>query len=363
MTFWFIALSGFAFQVGADIPRYMVEYDSFSVKSINSISDILNFKDNRQPLWVLLEYVCHLISPNFVLFKIVIAIICNLTVSRFILKHSNYPFISLLFFGLLLYLNLNFNALRQFLAIALFLMGYDFMVDKKWIKYYTFAIGAFLFHFSAFILFFLPLLHFISINKRSIVIIAIALVVGVFIILQFDLLSVFYDFSITYSEFFTEEASTLTENYFGRDYNSTKANINGMILIALQVIVVIFIIIFNMRYSTNNQSFALKILLIYAVFIILNRAIPIVFTRLMQYFDIFYCCMLPGAFMALCKSMTKSKIIPIFIIILFSIQPIQTLVRENKQTGIPLIVQYSPYYSVFNPKIDPVRNAYFGSFQ
>ena len=125
MTVWLILLSGLAYQVGSDNPGYMYEYDSFSFKKIESIHDLINFKDNRQPLWVLLEYFCHSISPNFVLLKLVIAIFCNWVISRFILKHSLYPFTALLFYGLILYLNLNFNALRQLLAISFFLLGYD----------------------------------------------------------------------------------------------------------------------------------------------------------------------------------------------------------------------------------------------
>lgn len=362
MTVWLIVVSGFAFQVGADIPRYMREYDLFSIQSVFGFSDIISFKDNRQPLWIFLEYLCHSISPDFVLFKLVIAIICNWAVSHFISKHSNYPFISLLFFCLLLYLNLNFNALRQYLAIAFFLIGYDFLVDKNWVKYYSFATIAFLFHYSAIFLFLLPVIHLISISRRSVNIISIILIVSVFFILRLDLLNILYSFIIANSGLFTEEMSELTESYLGGNLEAGRANINGMILIALQVLVVIFIVVANMRNSVKSQSLILKLLIIYAILIILNRAVPIIFTRYMQYFEIFYCCMLPSAFIPICKRIARSSFIPFLIIALLSIMPVHTLMSENKRSGIPLIKQYSPYYSVFNPKVDPVRNAYFGSY-
>ena len=107
----------------------------------------------------------------------------------------------------------------------------------------------------------------------------------------------------------------------------------------------------------------LKMLLVYMLFVVLNRAIPVVFTRFMQYFDIFYCCLLPSAVIPLCRRFTKDNIAPVVIIALFALLPISTLLSENKKTGRPLMVQYYPYYSVFNPQIDPQRSMLFGAYR
>lgn len=235
MTVWLILLSGLAYQVGADIPGYMYEYDSLAVKKIESISDLFDFKDNRQPLWVLLEYVCHSISPYFVFFKLVIAIFCNWIISRFIFKHSLYPFTALLFYSLILYLNLNFNALRQLLAISFFLLGYDSLADRKWIKYYAWCVVALLFHSSAIICFLFPLLYFIPISKKSVIIISSILVVGVFFVLQSGLADLMIELVLNNTELMPDDYSELAEDYFV-DVESNEANLNGMILIAFQVL-------------------------------------------------------------------------------------------------------------------------------
>lgn len=362
MTIWLILLSGLAYQVGSDIPGYMYEYYSLSFKKINSISDIINFKDNRQPFWVLLEYSCHAISDSFWFFKMVIAIVCNWSISRFIYKHSLYPFVALLFYCLILFFNLNFNALRQSLAIAFFLMGYDSLVEKKWIKYYCFCICALLFHSSAFICFLLPLFHFIPINKKTIVIISAASLVGVFLILRFDMISYAYDFVLNNPALMPEEYADYAENFL-EDTESEQANIHGMIFIAFQVILLIIILIANLKLYGEQKSYMLKLFILYLILVILNRTIPIVFMRFLQYFDVFYCCLLVDAIIPLCRRVTRFKLAPYIIIAFFAIIPIRNLMSENKQSGRPLIVQYYPYYSIFNPQIDPQRSMLFGSYR
>lgn len=362
ITIWLILLSGFSYQVGSDIPGYMQEYHSFSFKKIESISDLFNFREQRQPLWVLLNYICHSISSNFVVLQLTIAAFCNWVISRFILKHSLYPFTTLLFYCLILYLNLNFNALRQFVAIAFFLMGYEALIDKRWLKYYALCLCAFLFHITAIICFFLPLLMLIPLNKKSIIIISSVLLIGTFYFLQLDVMDYAYDFVFSNANLMSDDFSELAERYI-EDKNSNEVSIFGMIFIALQILAFIFILIVNIKFNGREQSFMLKLLIVYMVFIVLNRAIPIVFTRFMQYFDIFYCCLLPSAVIPFCRRVTKLKMAPVFILAFFAIIPISTLMGENLQSGRPLIVQYYPYYSVFNPKIDPQRSFLFGSYR
>lgn len=362
MTLWLILLSGLAYQVGSDIPVYMDEYHTFSFTKIQDINDLINFKDNRQPLWVLLEYICFQISSNFVIFKLVISIICNLAITRFILKHSTFPFSTLLFYGLILYLNLNFNALRQCLAVAMFLTGYDALMEKKWLKYYALSLCAFLFHSSAFICFFLPVLHIIPFKKKSLAIISLSMLIGVFYMLQFDMIDYVYDLVLNNAGLMPGEYAEIAEEMLiGAE--SSEANIIGMIFIAFQVLLIVFIMFFNYKYHGEESTLMLKMLLVYMLFVVLNRAIPVVFTRFMQYLDVFYCCLLPSAVIPLCRRFTKDNIAPVVIIALFAILPISTLLSENKKTGRPLMVQYYPYYSVFNPQIDPQRSMLFGSYR
>ena len=113
MLIWFICVSGFAYNVGSDITIYMREYNNFGgIWKVNTFSDILKF-DNRQPGWVLLNVICASISRNFVLLKLVIAIFVNWTVFRFLRRHTKYVFTGIFFYAVILYLSLNFNALKN----------------------------------------------------------------------------------------------------------------------------------------------------------------------------------------------------------------------------------------------------------
>ena len=176
LLIWFISVSGFAYNVGSDIPAYMDEYDGFcQFFSFYSLSDIFTF-ENRQPAWVLLNIICGAISDNFLTLKLIIASFVNSCIFYFIKRRTRYYFLGVLFYSVFLYLNLNFNALRQSVSIAFFLLAYLDFADRKYGRYCAWAICAFLFHVSGIISFILPLLKYVRVNSKSLFLYGIILV-------------------------------------------------------------------------------------------------------------------------------------------------------------------------------------------
>lgn len=158
----FSLVSGLSYKVGSDVPIYMIEFDeiNWSYFTLNSIS-----LSQRQPLWTLLELLSKTFGNNFVLFKIFIAVFVNLCIFLFFKRNTKYIFSSLLLYYVYLYFDINFNVLRQSLSLAFFLIACDYLFKKKYNKSYLLIIISILFHNSAIVLIFVPLLALLPINK------------------------------------------------------------------------------------------------------------------------------------------------------------------------------------------------------
>lgn len=360
LFFWFVAVSGFAYNVGSDIPIYMYEYDSALWSNIHGFSDIIDFKERRQPGWVLLELICHSISSNFVILKLVVSLFCNWAVFRFIKRHSDYKFTSLLFYSLILYLHINFNSIRQGIAVGFFLIGLDYLFDGKMWKYLLMIACGWLFHNTIIICLLIPLFGRLKFSKTSLSIVSIIIVFSIFVLSRMNLQSFFYQ-ALSNSDFLTsEDAQNMVEGYFG-SATSRGASFIGLLVIAIRVAIIAIVtyVIYGVV-NENERKYIIICMVLYLVLTVLNRLVPVVFSRLLQFFDVIYVCVLPKAINEIGK-LSKSKIIVPILIVFFCINPIIVLRSTNRATGMPLMIQYAPYYSVFNPQIDPIRQSYFGS--
>lgn len=363
MMFWFIALSGFAYNVGSDTVVYMEEYEYAVWHSVHNLDDFLNYEVARQPGWLLLEFLCRSICSSFVFFKLIIAFFGNWAVFRFIKKHSSYLFISVLFYGLVFALHLNFNALRQFVAVGFFLVGYDYLVEKKWLKYYLFVFLAYMFHSSAIICAIFPLLSSLRLNKKRVIILGVFFIAGSFALLSLDMIDLVGGILFSNADLLSESLLERSEGYFGDNLESLSWSIFGMLRVAFFVTIYFLILFFNVsKEKTRNIDNSLY--LIFLLMYILNFCVPVLFFRFLFYVQPVFICLLPNAVTRLAEYFNTIKpVVVVLLLMLLSIEPVSSLFYVSEKRDVPVIVQYNPYYSVFNPKIDPVRNKYFGSYQ
>ena len=361
IMWWFICVSGFAYNVGSDIPIYMKWYDEISLNDYNSISDLIDHENHQMPGWTLLMIICKSISKNFLLPKLVISIFCNCVFFKFIKRHSQYPLITVLFYGLSLYLNMNFNALRQMIAVSIFLLSYEYLLNKKLLNYYLLVLLAYLFHSSAIVCLVFPILHLYHITKKTLFMTAFLVLLIAIIFLVSDFGNIINNILIVGSAYFTGDIAALAEMYLD-DISGSDLNFFGQINIIISLLIVIIIV--SVSYdSTNKDNMIYKLTLIYCLFYALNFSIGVVFSRLIYYVEFFYICILPFGIMQIAKKMFKKSLLIVILLLCFlAKRPIDNLYRVNPKYDYPLLVQYYPYYSVFNPKIDPLRNNLFGSY-
>lgn len=145
----FVCIYGFRVNVGVDYPTYLMYYDYFKI-AINSWSSILI--QNFEPGYVILNKIGFIIFNNeyavfltsgILIFALLYLIICQYkyTVNTTILIY--------VFF--MAYFGTSCNIVRQTIAMMIVVVGYKYVLEKKYFKYLFVCFVAFLFHKSALI--------------------------------------------------------------------------------------------------------------------------------------------------------------------------------------------------------------------
>jgi len=158
-----VCLAGFRYRIGNDTITYEKWFEtlpSFNRLTMNFLTD-----NSKESLFVLFNILIKSIFHKWVFAQIIHAIIINSIVFYFIKKYTSFVFTSVLIYFLWIFYDYNCEILRQSLASSIFLLSVDSLIEKKYLKYYSFAIIAFLFHNLAVVLFILPLIAFFRINK------------------------------------------------------------------------------------------------------------------------------------------------------------------------------------------------------
>ena len=360
----FITIGGFEYNVGSDMPAYMDEYDDYHWSDIKTVGDLMGYR-HRQPGWVLLNLIFKSISSNFALFQFFNALFFNIVFFFFIKRNTGYLFLGLLFYAVAIYLNLNFNILRQAYSICFFLIGYNFLRQKRLVVYYIFATLAFMFHTSAIICFVIPLLLFFKFTPKSIIFFGLSLFVLILLSLNhfFDdiLSSLFFD--LLSEEGTMQTIGEIGNKFMGSHYERTETiNIFGIVELLLSIGVIIFVAIYNSLYNKNCDSVWNGILFLYAICTIMDIVVPVLFYRFMYFFQIFYYISLGFCVVNLTQRLfNRNRFITAVACLFFAISPVMTLFNINPDSGIPLISQFYPYHSIFDKQIDPVRASHFGS--
>lgn len=113
---------------------------------------------------VILKLFCN----NFHFFLFVCGLFINISLYHFINRHSCDVFFSSVLYVCFIYFS-SFNILRQWIACAIYLLAFEFLIDKKPLKYTLLVILAASFHNSAiFMLFLYPVINCrLSLTKKA----------------------------------------------------------------------------------------------------------------------------------------------------------------------------------------------------
>ncbi len=296
-------LAGFRYHIGTDSVYYEMIYSDwptlFNLK-------LRHFTESDfAPLYVFYFSFLRTISKDFVIVQLVTSAIINISVIKFIQKYFGTDFIFtfiLLYFCTFFY-SVNCETLRESLAISVFLWSIKYFKEGRWLKYYFLSLVAFLFHYGAFLLIFLPLIRNWRFTKKSIIFIIIIPLVFWLIPLE-NIVWWVISSGAVFSRFLEYMSGSEMETGF-----SVSAIIN-------QLVLPLFFIFYLTRKDDEekwgNMSFMLVAYLITAWMATLIIGI---FYRYNVYFGVFYYAMYAATIVDISKRYFK-RIVFIFILLL-----------------------------------------------
>lgn len=197
-----ILFMGLRYKIGGDSIRYEEMFDTKTQK----ISQLLATREwwlmGYQPGWILLMSLCKTITNSFVAVQLLEATAINTAVFLMVRRNCRHPFTFVLLYYICNYIYFSTEILREGFSVAFFLLGYRYLVRKQYLKYYGFAFLGFMFHASAFILFFLPLVYPLLSRlkgaRSTVYVIAAALLAGLMVIPLAAIIGNMYIFSNDY---------------------------------------------------------------------------------------------------------------------------------------------------------------------
>ncbi|MBO5397370.1 MAG: EpsG family protein [Clostridia bacterium] len=119
-----------------------------------------------------------LFTSNYRIYLIILAAISNFFITRFIYKYSNNPSFSFILFFSLNYFSMEFTLLRHYIALAIIIFSYDFIVDKKFFKFCITVIIAAFFHKTAIIFLIAYPLRYLKTGYKNLALMIFALLVS-----------------------------------------------------------------------------------------------------------------------------------------------------------------------------------------
>ena len=173
-----ICLSGCRYMVGGDTYRYMQTFLSLVV---NGGLYGVQMAEKWQPFAILIFALCKLLNFDFFVIQFVYATFINVVFFIFFRKYSKYPFLCAFIYLIIFFPKLNFEIMRESMAIGFFVIGLNYIYEKKYFKYAFCCLLGYLCHQSALFMVIFPFLIKLKINIRIILIISsICLVLSLF---------------------------------------------------------------------------------------------------------------------------------------------------------------------------------------
>lgn len=159
-------LIGLRYKVGGDTINYMQHW-----QWINDLSNwTFTFVAKYAPGYSFICSVCKTINHSFFFFQFIYCAIFNALLFIFVRKYTKYWFSSMFCIVYICYLYFSTEILRESLAVIIFSLAINSLLQKKLIKYYFSVFLAFLFHPSAIFLITLPIFSSLKFSRKYFII-------------------------------------------------------------------------------------------------------------------------------------------------------------------------------------------------
>ena len=348
-----ILFSGLSYRVGGDLQIYFHDYEI--VPTINNY-DKLKYDEylrfwSYAPLWNLIFSLSKTIYSDFAFFHFLHAIFVNCGLFYIFKKYcKNYFFAVFIYFLTWSYCYYNFEILRESECILIFLLTLGFWQRKKMFLYYLVACVAFLFHYSAVMLFLMPMLFYIVGSKFNL---KVVLIIITSLVLLSNL-NIFIGFLFYIAKLFNKEILIVKITTYIINVETT--NFNGLLFILLKAFFDVLVLCVQER--KREKTFWRTAVVCHLVFTCLGIYYHTMFGRLLNYLDILLCISIVRLF-----DFKKTKKIAIFsfrristiILLFFLLNTVYFLFKGSANYHTYQL--YYPYTTIIDGNVnDALRN-------
>lgn len=337
-----VSIVAFRYKIGGDTLVYMDEYEQYP--RLDQLEKFKFQEADYKPLWYVLCALCKSINESFAFFQLVHAVILNTVIVWFLKKNTKWVFTGVFLYGLFFYLNFNTEILRASLAVCVFLLGYKYLLQRRWIIYLLLCVIAYGFHTEALAMLIMPiclLLSKIKIQDTTLFFfIAVSMIVLVFLSLvsYLDIL-----------EFLASNDMEKLERYGSR----TGISISGMgivakILYLLPCIIVLYV-------NRKQKGFMLKgFLLLYLFVSIQSIRYHVLTGRMLDFLKPLFILSIADTLWLIYGNL-KDKTSKLLGTIFLALTLFTGFYQYFEGSWFPYWKRYYPYSSVFEPEENPER--------
>lgn len=329
LFFYVVVLFGLRFRVGMDTLNYMDSYHLVTPLNQMTFSDL--FGQHYAPLSQLLFSFCRMLSPEFYVLQIIHMVLLNIPLFLFLKRQTLNPYYAYLLFFIMAGTYFYTDILRESLAIAVFLLNYENLKNRRWLPYYLLCIVSIGFHYTALFLLFLPLLRNVKFNTTYLLVILAFVAVCMLLLPRLS--------NLISDDILANEISNKTSK-FG------LVNIRWFLFRLIRYSLLSAILLFLSR-KESEYHFEISLVCIYLLMGIGVFFFEEFFVRFSNYLSLPFVVLMCNY---ICRR-TTAQLLKQFIIIPFLIVNIWVQLHDN------YYVMYLPYYSIFNPQIDFQREA------
>ena len=332
-----VMIVAFRYRVGVDSMRFESDiYPSLPSFSQLTWENLTGFR--YAPGFVLMVSLLKELTPSFVLYQMVQAVVINVLIGRYLYNNTDKPFVALFCYFWAAFFLLGFETSREGITIALFVSLYS----KK-----TFSLNNLL----AIIV--CPLIHYGAISILVIYIIDLLRFKGkwasLLSILALVMLVVGASFAIHLSEDTIDMVNNDAISYQYRTYSNTVGD--GNILYVIRIILILWLLWLYIRKKRYIPEGYGKHVLLYIALFVMGYYLPIT-SRIANYvmFDIIIVITYTASIRW--KRSSLRSYIFLFALNLFFIAPFFTRVANSPDRSYR---RYVPYHSIFFEEKDPSR--------
>lgn len=332
-----VCLLTFRYRVGGDTLNYIYRFEN----TTPTLSELRFFVDQRiQPIPAFIFSFCKTFFNDFMYVQAIFALFVNMVFFLFFKKNTSYCFTAIFLYGLVFFMRLNCEIMRESLAIAFFLLAFPYVMKQQYGRYYVLSMLSFLCHSSAVITFIIPLFIVLKHKRNLLLLLSIFIIAALYFANNMQFVDILYGYAELYGEY--------------------KSSIYGKLrIIIVNMIVPSYFLYKSKRWLPEIISFGV---ILYIGFSIVSLFFFIAF-RFNNYFMIFYIIMVADYIHHIKYAKNSFPLffrrIFIYVVFLYSfLSPVFSDVSNYVGHPAKWYCVWYPYYSVFNPQTDFDRETF-----